>query len=161
MNQDFINFFQWSDWFDSRVTKQLAHVKSNWELTWDNCNKQYEPEEDSFAYMVNDFIIELSKISPPKKYHDNEDRLAEYCKSKLKWDIKKQGNRWVGAPYPVILEQGAYEDINQQELLFSISGRVKAALNHNQMHFDDMEEGHQIMLADVITVFLFHREMYE
>lgn len=160
MDQDFIRFFQWSDLFDHMVTRQLAHVKSNWELIWDHNNKQYEPEDDSFADMINNFVIELSQIEPPTKYHDNEDRLAEYCKSSLRWDIKKCGNRWIGAPYAVILEQGAYKDINQQELLFSISGRIKAALALNQVHFDDMEDGHQKILANVIAIFLFHREMY-
>ena len=159
MNKCVIEFFQWSDCFDYMVTKQLSHVRPNWELIWDHENEEYEPEADSFSEVINNFIIELSKITPPRKYHDNEDILAEYCKSNLGWDIEKKGNRWVGASYTFILEQGAFEDVNQEELLFAISGRIKAALHRGQKHFDDMEETHQIILADIITIFLYHRDM--
>ncbi|PCJ99213.1 MAG: hypothetical protein COA45_06900 [Zetaproteobacteria bacterium] len=160
MDEYVIEFFQWSDWFDYMVTKQLSHIRSNWELTWDHNNKQYVPESDSLAEMINNFIIELSKVSPPKKYHDNEDRLAEYCKSNLGWNIEKKDNRWVGDSYSVILEQGAFTGVNQKELLFAISGRVKAALDRSQKHFDDMEDFHQRMLADIIAILLYHRDMY-
>ncbi len=47
MNKNVIEFFQWSDCFDRMVTKQLEHIRSNWELTWDHANKQYESEEDN------------------------------------------------------------------------------------------------------------------
>lgn len=157
MSKCVIEFFQQSDCFDRMVTKQLSHIKPNWELTWNRENKGYEPEVDSFAKVSNNFIIELSKITPPKKYHDNEDILAEYCKSKLGWGIEKKGKRWIGADYSLILEQGAFEDVNQEELLFAISGRIKAALHRGQKHFDDMEETHQIILADIITIFIYHR----
>jgi len=88
----------------------------------------------------------------------SEDRLAEFCKTTLRWDIKKNGNHWVGHDYAFILEQGAFHDVNERNLLLAVSGRVKAALDRGQMHFDDMEVSHRKMLADVIAIFLFHRD---
>jgi len=150
-------FFEWSDLFDYLVTRQLSHIRINWELTWDHDEKNYEPEEDSYAGDINNLIIELSKINPPAKYHDNEDRLAEYCISRLGWDIKKIKGRWVGSDYASVLEQGGFDDIDQNNLLKAACGRVKAALEREQLHFDDMEKFHQMMLANVLAVILYHR----
>ena len=153
-----IQFFQWSDLFDHMVTRQLSHLRPNWELTWDREKEIYEPEEESYAERINELIVELSNLNPPTKYHDNEDRLAEYCKADLGWDIKKVGNRWVGADYAFILEQGAFRDIDERNLCFASVGRVRAALDRGQEHFDDMEEFHRRMLANVIVIILYHRE---
>jgi hypothetical protein len=158
INEKVINFFQCSDLFDYLVTKQLSHIKSNWELIWNHDEKKYMPEEDSYAEMINDLVVKISKLSPPNKYHDNEDRLAEFCKTNLGWDIKKNGNHWVGHDYASILEQGAFDDVDERNLLLAVSGRVKAALDRGQMHFDDMEESHRKMLADVLAIILFHRD---
>ena len=114
MDSRFKEFFGWSNLFDYMVTRQLSHVRGNWELTWDHENKQYEPEEESYAELINELVLELSGLDPPEKYHDNEDRLAEYCKDSLDWDIKKVGNRWVGSSYASILEQGGFKDWNQK-----------------------------------------------
>lgn len=35
MDRRIISFFSSSDIFDHMVTRQLSHIKSNWELTWD------------------------------------------------------------------------------------------------------------------------------
>jgi hypothetical protein len=158
MNERVVEFFKWSDLFDHMVTRQLSHIRSNWELTWNHDEEKYEPEEDSYAQMINDLVVELSKQNPPKKYHDNEDRLAEYCKANLGWDINKVGNRWTGDDYASILEQGAFNDIDEQNLCLAASGRVKAALDRGQVHFDDMEEFHRRMLADVLAIILYHRD---
>ena len=83
MNERVILFFKWSELFDYMVTKQLSHIRGNWELTWDHGEEEYEPEEDSYAEIINDLIIELSELEPPKQYHENEDRLAEYCQSSV------------------------------------------------------------------------------
>ena len=46
-------------------------------------------------------------------------------------------------PYP-FLEQGGFSDDDQQNLLIAAAGRIKVAIDYNQLHFDDMEKGHQI-----------------
>lgn len=160
MDERIRNFFSRSHLFDEMVTYQLAHIRPHWELIWDPEKNEYTPEEHSYAEITNNLIIEISKLDPPIKYHDNEDRLAEYCKLFLKWDIKKVGPRWIGSPYTSILEQGGFRDLNQKELCLAICGRIKAALDRGQLHFDDMEESHRTMLADVIAVTLFHRSDY-
>lgn len=157
MDERIKEFFSWSDLFDYMVTRQLSHIRGNWELTWDHAEEMYEPEEDSYAEMINDLVIELSNLNPPLKYHDNEDRLAEYCKESLNWDIKKVGRRWVGSEYASILEQGGFRDVDGKNLCLAACGRVKAALDRGQLHFDDMEESHRKMLADVVAIILYHR----
>ncbi len=140
------------------VTRQLSHIRSNWELTWDHSKNIYTPEEDSYAEMINDLVLELSSLNPSNKYHDNEDRLAEYCRERLKWDIKKIGNRWVGSDYASILEQGAFDDLDEKNLCLAACGRIKAAIKRGQLEFDDMEDFHRKMLAAVIAIILYHRE---
>lgn len=152
-----IEFFRHSELLDALSLRQLSHMKHNWELTWDDEREQYEPEEDSFAQKVNDLIVELSDIKPPRRYHDHEDRLAQHVIDRLGWDIRKVGARWVGQDYPSILEQGAFGVEAQKELLLAAAGRIKAAIRLGQRHFDDMEESHRKMLADVLAVILYHR----
>jgi hypothetical protein len=161
MDEKIKEFFDWSTLFDEMVTRQLSHIRGNWELTWDCAEKKYEPEEGSYAELINELVIELSNLEPPLKYHDNEDRLAEYCKSDLRWAIQKAGNRWTGAPYASILEQGGLNDFNQKNLCLAACGRVKAALKRGQRHFDDMEESHREMLADVMAILLYRRDTNE
>ena len=157
MDERIKEFFNWSDLFDYMVTRQLSHLRGNWELTWDHAEEKYEPEEDSFAELINELVVELSKLDPPSKYHDNEDCLAEYCRGSLNWDIKKIGSRWVGSDYVSILEQGGFKDTNEKNLCLAACGRVKAALVRGQLHFDDMEESHRKILADVMAIILYHR----
>lgn len=159
MDERIREFFSWSEFFDYTVTRQLSHVKSNWELTWDHDDEVYEPEDDSYAELINNLVVELSKLDPPKKYHDNEDRLAEFCKESLNWNIKKIGNRWVGSDYASILEQGGFRDLDEKNLCLAACGRVKAAIDREQLHFDDMEEFHRKMLADVVVIILYHRSV--
>jgi hypothetical protein len=151
------SFFSDSQWIDYEVLRPLSHIHMNWELRWDAKNQSYVVEEDSFAETLNALIKELEGISPPARYHDNEDRLAEYVRDNLKWPISKVGARWVGADYESILEQGGFDDIDETNLLLATAGRIKAAQIRNQHHFDDMEESHQHMLATVLSVILYHR----
>jgi len=151
------DFFRNSDLLDALALRQLSHINGNWELTWDETNGEYMPEDDSFAAKVNLLIDQLGGVNPPAKYHDNEDRLAEHVKAKLNWNIRKVGNRWVGGDYPVILEQGAFNDIDQEDLLLAAAGRIKAAVEKGQEHFDEMEHSHRKMLADVLAIILYHR----
>lgn len=150
-------FFKNSDILDRLILRPLSHIMGNWEITWNRKDNEYEAEEDSYAERLNYLINELSLIDPPLKYHDHEDRLAEYVQSKLNWKIKKVENRWEGETYGTILEQGGFNDIGQKELLSAAAGRIRAAIDRKQLHFDDMERSHQKILADVLAIILYLR----
>ena len=154
---DAVEFFGWSDLLDHMVNRELSHIRSNWEMTWDHGEARYEPEEDSYAEALNDLFRQMSEIDPPRKYHDNEDRLAEYLQQNSTWNIRKVKGRWVGAAYESILEQGGFGDIDQEQLRLAAAGRIRAAIDRGQKHFDDMEESHRYMLAIVMIVILYHR----
>jgi len=96
-------------------------------------------------------------IEPPFQYHRNEDCLAEYVNANLNWNLKNVGGRWVGEEYSVILEQGGFNDINLVNLKLAAAGRIKAAIIRKQLHFDDMEQSHQKILADVLAIILYHQ----
>jgi hypothetical protein len=151
------SFFRRSLCFDEYVLRPLSHIRGNWDLLWDFENDCRKVEENSFAGLVNALVDELENTCPPLAYHDTEDRLAEIVLRELKWPIRKVGRRWVGAEYASILEQGGFGDIDQKELVLAAAGRIRAARERNQMHFDEMEESHLRMLAAVITVILYHR----
>jgi hypothetical protein len=150
-------FFAWSDTLDHRVLRPISHIHAIWEVRWDDLAEQYQHEHDSFAEKLNLLIEALAHTRPPPRYHDNEDSLAQYVVSHLNWGIRKEGNRWVGADYAAILEQGGYSDIDQKELILAAAGRIHAALARNQMHIDQMEETHAEMLGAVLTLILYHR----
>lgn len=150
-------FFKRSDYLDHMVLRPLSHILPNWELSWDFDKNKFKHEEDSYAEMLNDLIAELDKTSPPSKYHDNEDFLAEYVKENLNWNIEKVGNRWICGDYTSLLEQGGYGDIDEKNLVKSAAGRIQAAQKFGQDHFDDMEEGHRKILAYVLAIILYHR----
>lgn len=150
-------FFSNSDYLDRLVLRPLSHIKSNWELTWDEDLNKYIEEDDSFAVNLNLLICELDRTTPPAIYHDNEDRLAEYVKTFLNWSVVKVGARWVGADYDSLLEQGGFHDVDETNLVLAASGRIQAAKVRGQLHFDDMEKSHRRMLAAVLSVILYHR----
>lgn len=103
-------------------------------------------------------MIELLALCPrPHKYHDHEDALAENVIRTLKWPIQKKSGRWVGDDYHFILEQGAFRDLRQEDLIAAGAGRVHTALDYGQQNFDGMEEGHLNMLAALITIIIYHR----
>jgi hypothetical protein len=151
-------FFDDSDSLDYRVLRPLAHIRPAWELTWDLEAGAYREEPDSFAAVLNGLVKELAVISPPARYHDSEDRLAEFVRDgQLKWPIRKVGQRWVGADYDVVLQQGSFDDIDQGELLLAAAGRIQAACDRAQTNFDAMEGSHQHMLAAVLSIILWQR----
>lgn len=152
-----IDFFKRSDYLDYLVLRPLSHILPNWELSWDYENNKYKNEEDSYAEMLNNLIEELDKKNPPPKYHNNEDFLAEYVKKNLNWGIEKAGNRWICGDYTSILEQGGFGDIDEVNLVNAAAGRIHAARKFGQNHFDEMEEGHQKILAYVLAIILYHR----
>ena len=150
-------FFSCSDTLDYLVLRPLSHIRSNWEITWDERSLSYFAEEDSYAELLNRLIEDIALSCPPVRYHDNEDKLADYVISNLKWTISKQGNLWVGADYNSIIEQGGSNGVDQCDLVLAAAGRVKAAIERGQGHFDDMEESHRRMLGAVMSVVLYHR----
>lgn len=169
INPEIRDFFQASDFLAHEVLKPLSHIRDSWDLYIDSDTSKYEVEEGTFAWLFNHLINELSRSSPPAKYHDSEDRLAEHVQKNLNWKIKKQGDTWVNesgkrlAPidYLVTLEQGGFHLEGIQDLLNAAAGRVMAAIHHGQPHFDEMERGHQVILAGVLTAILYHWEPYE
>ncbi|MGJ5817014.1 hypothetical protein [Paludibaculum fermentans] len=155
------DFFRNSDLLDYMVLRPLAHIRSGWELVWEPESNAYEEEEDSFAGLLNGLISQLATVQSPPRYHDSEDRLAEYVQRNLNWGIRKEGRRWVGADYDVILQQGSFGDADQSELLLASAGRIQAAITKGQLHFDDMEESHQRMLGAVLSIILWQRDAWK
>ncbi len=151
------DFFANSDSLDYFVLRPLSHFSLSWELIWNPIKQEYVREDGTFSTVLNNLIDELSDTPPPAKYHDNEDALAEYLVQSLNWDIKKVGNRWIGADYTSILEQGGFDDIDQTHLVHAAAGRIKGAIDRKQSHFDDMEESHRKILSAVLTIILYHR----
>lgn len=156
-----ISFFDRCDCLDHMVTRPLSHIRGNWELMWDFDSSKYLIEEDSYANILNDLIEELSEHLPPEEYHDHEDLLVENVIKDLGWDIKKIDGMWVGEDYDVMLEQGSFNDIQQNNLVLAAVGRIHAAIERNQMNFDEMELEHQKMLGNILTIILYHRTDYE
>lgn len=154
-------FFARSDFLDHDVLRPLAHVKGNWDVSWDHETQRYEHEKDSFAKHLNIMIDDIADTAISARYHDNEDVVANFLASKPGSNITKKGGRWIGGEYGWILEQGGFDDIDQGELLTSAIGRVATAIERGQMSYDDMEQGHRLMLGDVLTIILYHRSNYE
>jgi hypothetical protein len=151
------DFFADSDYLDHTVLRPLSHIYMNWELTWDRKTRTYRVEDDSFAKLLNDLLTELENCSPPSRYHDNEDCLAKFVIKHLKWPIRKIGNRWVGADYDSILEQGGLHDVDEANLVLAAAGRIHVAKRLGQTHFDKMEKSHRRMLGAVLAIILYCR----
>lgn len=151
------DFFAESDYLDHSVLRPLSHIRANWELTWDTETSTYFVEEDSYAGLLNDLLIELEHSRPPSRYHDNEDCLANFVIEHLKWPLKKRGHRWVGVNYDSILEQGGGHDVDQANLLSAAVGRIHVAKTLGQTHFDHMEKSHRRMLGAVLAIILYWR----
>jgi hypothetical protein len=150
-------FFARSDWLDRMVLRPLSHIAPNWEVGWDDEGNHYRLEPFSFAADLNEVIGLIATCPWPLKYHHHEDALAERVVRNLKWPIQKKGNRWVGADYEAILEQGAFRDLDQKNLIAAAAGRVHAALDYAQSHFDEMEDGHLYMLSALVAIIIYHR----
>ncbi|WP_193090526.1 hypothetical protein [Advenella sp. FME57] len=169
MNPEIQLFFSASDFLEHEVLRPLSHIRGNWDPYVSTETGRYEDEEDSFAWLFNHLIDKLSQTIPPKKYHDSEDRLAEHVQQSLNWKIKKQGNTWINesgsrlasSDYLATLEQGGFRIEGDKDLLDAAAGRVAAAIRYGQTHFDEMEQGHQVILAGVLAAILFHWESFE
>lgn len=149
-------FFGWSEYLDYEVTKQLGHIRPNWELTWLQDKEKYLEESDSFAKDINILVSELGNIETSKNYHKYEDKIGEFTNKFLKWGIEKKGKRWGINDYAVFLEQGAFNDYDQQFLKNAAVGRINVAIKRGQLTYDEMEESHRIMLGDLLAVILYH-----
>ena len=152
-----IEFFDRSELLDYEVLKPLSHIRGNWEISTGTGDLHFEIEEDSFAKQLNSLIDELDVAEIPSRYHDNEDVLAEYARDTFNQEIRKVGSRWVGSDYRLILQDGGILDIDEQNLIQSAKGRINAAIERGQKHYDDMDSGHRQMLALVLTLVLYHR----
>jgi len=158
-------FFEPSDLIEHEVLRPLSHIRANWDPYVCRNTGRYMDEEDSFAWLFNHLIDDLAKTKPPAKYHQSEDQLAEYVKAKLHWDIRKQGNTWVNSDgtklhqsnYLSLLEQGGFKLNGDTYLVEAAVGRINAAISRKQYHFDDMEPSHQVILAGVLSIILYHR----
>lgn len=69
----------------------------------------------------------------------------------------KAGKRWVGADYIIILQEGGFYDLNENNLLQAAAVRIVAAKSFDQEHYDDMEERQGKMLAVILSLILYHR----
>ena len=169
MTLEIHSFFEASDFLEYEVLRPLSHIRGGWGLYVDHTTGRYEDEEDTFAWLLNHLIDELCSSAPAARYHDSEDRLAEHVQESLNWKIKKVGNQWLNeksvrlAPsdYLAALEQGGFQINGEKNLLEAASGRVAAAIRHGHAHFDEMERGHQVILAGVLATILYHWEPYE
>lgn len=150
-------FFANSTLLDHEVLRRLSHIAGGWEADWDPVAQRYVPEPNSFAADLNVVIELVASSERPGRYHDHEDLLAEQTKRDLKWPIEERGGRWFGEDYGFVLEQGAFSDWDQQSLVAAAAGRVRAALDRGQAHFDDMEERHRLMVSDLLATTIYHR----
>ncbi|MGF1680201.1 hypothetical protein [Photobacterium minamisatsumaniensis] len=148
------NFFEHCDYFERLVTKPLFYIKPEYELDW--LDGKLVEREDSFACYLNQLFDELDNVVSPNNYHKYEDIIAEYCALEEP-TIRKKGILWIGQDYGWILENGSYDDIDEQNLVLAIAGRVKAAKRFNQCNFDEMEHGHRTMLTELLQCFIYHR----
>lgn len=166
---DIRKFFEPSSFIEHEVLRPLSHIRANWDLCIDAESGRYLEEENSFAALFNALIDELVVTQPPLRYHDNEDRLGEYVQRHLNWKIKKSGRAWINqagsrlqpSDYLALLEQGTFNNEGINNLVLAAAGRVHAAIQNGQMHFDEMERSHQIILAGVLSAILYRREPYE
>lgn len=148
-------FFMQSEFLDHLVLRPLSHIRPNWETTWDDELEAYAVEENSFAAELNMLVEALAQTQAPARYHDSEDRLAQFAINNLKWPLYKKNGRWFGANYEFILESGSLSDADRKELLLAAAGRIQAALARGQAHIDEMEESHRRMLGAVLCIAIY------
>lgn len=148
-------FFSRSDSLDYLALRPLSHIAANWEATWDG--NSYRPEVDSFAADLNVVIEAIAQSPRPKEYHDHEDNIIRKLQN-IGWPIQKKGKLWITKDYQHLLEQGAFDDKDQFNLISSAAGRTHAALDRaNQQHFDEMDDRHQWMISGIISIIIYHR----
>ena len=156
-----MEFFYNSQDIDWMVLRSLDHIKSNWDLSWDQKSKQFIEEEDSYAKTINSLFKELQNVKTPENYHNHEDIVVTNISKSLNWNLVKKGKRWVGEDYGMLLEQGGFHDLNEKNLVLSAKGRIQAAIKRGQTHFDEMEESHKEILSLILSIILYLRTVPE
>ncbi|HDM8204515.1 TPA: hypothetical protein P0E29_005054 [Vibrio harveyi] len=157
MNFQIKSFFDDSESVRDLVLQPLEHIRSNWDLYWDDSELRYVEEEHSFGSELNKLILEIAATLAPEDYHQHEDKVAQFYQESSDIHIQKNGRFWAGEDYRSILEQGGFNDFEQKDLVLSAAGRVKAALDRSQYHIDNMEKGHQVVLCMILSNILYHR----
>jgi hypothetical protein len=160
-----MRFFGESGWLDSAVLRPMSHIASCWELRRTDTVGVFMEEEESLAGLMNELIREISEATPPADYHAHEDavmRLRQNNDSQIYLGDKRWRDRATGLPLAksaiaFFLEQASigYEDV--PDLVNAAAGRVAAALRFGNANFDQLDEGHADMLAEVLCVILFVR----
>jgi len=157
LNFQMKSFFDDSDLLLELVLLPLEHIRSNWDLYWDDDEYKYVEEEYSFARELNELIFQIASVIPPNNYHMHEDKVAIYF-NKNDWaNIEKNGRYWTGEEYRIILEQGGFDDWEQSDLVLAAAGRVKAAIDRGQNSIEAMENTHCKMLCIILSIILYHR----
>ncbi|UQA50978.1 hypothetical protein [Vibrio sp. ED002] len=157
MNFQIKSFFDDSESIRDLVLQPLEHIRSNWDLYWNDSELRYVEEEHSFGSELNQLILEIATIQAPENYHQHEDKVAHIYQESSDIHIQKNGRFWGGEDYRSILEQGGFDDVEEKDLVLSAAGRIKAALGREQYHIDNMEKGHQIVLCMILSNILYHR----
>ncbi|MDG1286323.1 MAG: hypothetical protein P8P30_02025 [Rickettsiales bacterium] len=161
-----VDFFARSDWLDYAVLRPLSHVAGNWELTPDG--KFYKAEEDSLADHLNILIDEIAKTHPPISYHYHENSIASQHRDTKDGSVilSKSKNIWLDpitkkpisiAQVGHYIEQSAARGVDDSELVAAASGRVARSISCDVNHFDDLDQGHLSMLAEIMSIILFMR----
>ena len=156
-----LDFIDCSDIFDHMVLRPLSHIRGNWELQWNYEKLEFLEEEDSFAKDLNQLLRDIADYELPcnYRYHASEDIIARLVKKHLHWNIyRDRRGFWHGAEYIWIIEQGTLYDIDQQEILKALKGRILAAIVRKQK-FSDIDSGHQAMIAGLFSIILYVRGM--
>ena len=150
-------FYAWCDSLDRFVLRPLSHIAPNWEATWSHGLQQYVPEHDSFAQDLNEIIERIAICPRPSAYHSHEDAIIETSIRKSGWPVQKKGNRWITTDYRSLLQSGSFYDLEQLNLIAAAAGRTQAAMDFDQMSYDNMEEGHQYILSAILSLIIYQR----
>ena len=156
-------FIGWTICFDLEVTKPLSHIAPYYELTWDMEAQKFEEEELSFAPVLNSLIDKLAKTSSHTDYHQfvDDELLASRFANEV---IYLEGKRWKNnrtkeplKPEDIghYLEQHALGGCSLVNLKKSVSSRIRAAQKAGIKNWDELDDGHRKMLAELIVVILY------
>lgn len=71
--------------------------------------------------------------------------------------VDKDGAQLSKNSYLSLLERGGFKFDREADLVTAAAGRIRAAIQYKQLHYDDMEPTHQVILAGVLANILYHR----
>lgn len=157
------NFIGWTICFDLEVTKPLEHIAHNYELTWDHDAQKFEEEELSFAPVLNLLIDELAKTPSYDHYHkfvDDELMASRFANEVIYLEDKRWRESKTREPLKPedighYLEQHTIGGYIPRNLTKSVSSRIRAAQKAGVNNWDDLDDGHRKMLAELIVVILY------